>query len=47
MTEIESLERRLEELEKMILGEEGIDSRKTRDFNVIESASASSDALKR
>jgi len=46
MTEIDSLERRLEELEKLVLGEEGNDVRRMRDFNVIDSATASSDALK-
>merc|ERR1719443_1835323 len=46
MTEIDSLERRLEELEKLILGEERKDVRRTRDFNVIDSATISSDALK-
>ena len=46
MSDLDLLEGRLEELEALILGPQGKDVRRSRDVNVIDTASASSDALK-
>ena len=47
MSELDLLERRLEQLETLILGIDGKDAFRSREINAIDTASACSDTLKR